>query len=222
MSPLGSAVVSRSVVCLYPCELWAHHQKDDTMSNIIPLHYEGHAIRFDLDVWLNATDIAKRFGKDARDWVRQFDTLEYMAELSHHLGVNSGTVPQLNKISELGNSKGVSRSKILRLAKETGLVRIRAGAAGGTWLHPKLAVFFARWLNAKFAVWCDMQIESLLSSGVGLREKLDAAIEAVERQRERGRTAGRELARHRYKMPPLENQRDGLLEQIQLSLEIAE
>jgi hypothetical protein len=26
---------------------------------------------------------------------------------------------------------------------------------GGTWLHPKLAVRFAQWLDPKFAVWCD-------------------------------------------------------------------
>lgn len=36
------------------------------------------------------------------------------------------------------------------------------GAAGGTWLHPKLAVAFARWLDDDFAVWCDEQIESLV------------------------------------------------------------
>ena len=29
------------------------------------------------------------------------------------------------------------------------------GRNGGTWGHPKLAVFFARWLDPKFAVFCD-------------------------------------------------------------------
>ena len=29
------------------------------------------------------------------------------------------------------------------------------GVGGGTWAHPKLAVFFARWLDVCFAVWCD-------------------------------------------------------------------
>jgi hypothetical protein len=33
---------------------------------------------------------------------------------------------------------------------------------GGTWLHPKLAVRFAQWLDPKFAVWCDLQIDNLL------------------------------------------------------------
>lgn len=32
----------------------------------------------------------------------------------------------------------------------------------GTWAHPKLAVFFARWLDVKFAVWCDAVIDDIL------------------------------------------------------------
>lgn len=39
------------------------------------------------------------------------------------------------------------------------------GRGGGTWLHPKLAVTFARWLDAEFAVWCDEQIDELLRTG---------------------------------------------------------
>lgn len=31
----------------------------------------------------------------------------------------------------------------------------RGGSHVGTWAHPKLAVFFARWLDVRFAVWCD-------------------------------------------------------------------
>lgn len=41
-------------------------------------------------------------------------------------------------------------------------LKTRRGAAGGTWLHPKLAVPFARWLDDDFAVWCDAQIDGLL------------------------------------------------------------
>ncbi len=36
--------------------------------------------------------------------------------------------------------------------------------AQGTWLHPKLVIFFARWLSPDFAVWCDIQIEELLKN----------------------------------------------------------
>jgi hypothetical protein len=44
-----------------------------------------------------------------------------------------------------------------------GLARTsRGGKAPGTWLHPKLAVRFAQWLDMKFAVWCDLQIDGLI------------------------------------------------------------
>lgn len=38
----------------------------------------------------------------------------------------------------------------------------KRGAGGGTWLHPKLAVNFARWLDVDFAVWCDEQIDGII------------------------------------------------------------
>lgn len=43
------------------------------------------------------------------------------------------------------------------------LVQAKAGRYGGTWAHPKLAVFFARWLDVKFAVFCDMVIDDILN-----------------------------------------------------------
>jgi len=42
------------------------------------------------------------------------------------------------------------------------LMETKRGGQGGTWAHPKLAVFFARWLNTKFAVWCDIVIDDIL------------------------------------------------------------
>ena len=41
------------------------------------------------------------------------------------------------------------------------------GRYGGTWAHPKLAIFFARWLDVRFAVWCDAMIEDILKYLVG-------------------------------------------------------
>ncbi len=48
-------------------------------------------------------------------------------------------------------------------SKSDVLVEAKAGRYGGTWAHPKLAVFFARWLDVKFAVFCDMVIDDILS-----------------------------------------------------------
>jgi len=38
-------------------------------------------------------------------------------------------------------------------------IESKKGRYGGTFCHPKLAVFFARWLDVRFAVWCDLMIE---------------------------------------------------------------
>jgi len=38
----------------------------------------------------------------------------------------------------------------------------RRGSGGGTWLHPKLAVSFARWIDDDFAVWCDDKIDEII------------------------------------------------------------
>lgn len=41
--------------------------------------------------------------------------------------------------------------------------KTRRGQNGGTWLHPKLGVTFARWLDVNFGVWCDDQIYQILT-----------------------------------------------------------
>ena len=63
----------------------------------------------------------------------------------------------------------------------------------GTWIHPKLAIDFARWLNADFAVWCDEQIEGILKGDELLAKRrsttgLDALkkiVACLEEQSER-------------------------------------
>jgi hypothetical protein len=42
-------------------------------------------------------------------------------------------------------------------------LKTQRGKQGGTWLHPKLAVRFAQWLDDDFAVWCDEQIQTLIN-----------------------------------------------------------
>lgn len=42
------------------------------------------------------------------------------------------------------------------------LTEAKRGKNGGTWVHPKLGVLFARWCDIRFAVWCDEQIEEII------------------------------------------------------------
>lgn len=50
------------------------------------------------------------------------------------------------------------------------LIITKKGRNGGTWLHPKLAVAFARWCSVDFAIWCDLQIDKIIH---GDRESVD-------------------------------------------------
>lgn len=98
--------------------------------------YEQHEILFTEDGWFNATDVARRFGKEPYEWLRLPETMAYIAALQ--------------KRYEPGKSRFVKTA------------RGGAGGGGGTWLHPKLGVPFARWLDVDFSIWCDEQIEQLL------------------------------------------------------------
>lgn len=132
------------------------------MNNIIPFNYEGHSICFNDDGWLNATDVTMKFGKEPNDWLRQIDTLEYLAALSSKLFSHSGFLTEISKIKQLDTSSAASRAKVLKFVKKTGLVKTKTGPQGGTWLHPKLAVRLARWLSVEFEIWCDEQIDVLI------------------------------------------------------------
>lgn len=173
------------------------------MSNVIAFQYQGCDIRFNEEGWINATDIAKTFGKQPNDWLMQRESVQYLAALSKALG-KSDFLQEFSIIKELSGEKAASRAKLLRLAKKTGLVSAKAGVNGGTWLHPKLGVAFARWLDVDFAVWCDLHIDDLLRGNGTLRHQLDQTLQEMYEQKERGSVAGRELALHKKIMPPLE------------------
>ena len=50
-------------------------------------------------------------------------------------------------------------------------LKTKRGSGGGTWLHPKLAVRFAQWLDMDFSIWCDEQIDSLLKGNHPILDK---------------------------------------------------
>ncbi|MFM8330883.1 MAG: KilA-N domain-containing protein [Candidatus Methylumidiphilus sp.] len=110
--------------------------KHTTASNIIRLDYQGLAVGFTPDGWFNATAAAERFGKRPVDWLALDSTKEYIESLADMLR-----------------------------SEKSSLLTVKRGGRGksdATWMHPKLAVPFARWLDTRFAIWCDLQIDSLI------------------------------------------------------------
>lgn len=111
------------------------------MSQVISRQYNGGTFLFREDGYFNMTKAAKAFGKRLENFWRTDGVRMYCFELSQALGANDSDMSDLSY----------------------GLTEAKRGRNGGTWGHPKLAVFFARWLDVKFAVFCDMAIDDILS-----------------------------------------------------------
>jgi KilA-N domain len=110
---------------------WGRFPKVQTTA--ITLSHQGRSFQFRQDGWFNMTQAALAFGK-------RLDKFWETAETRNYLDAMHAANPT-----------------------ETGVLfkAVRGQHGGGTWAHPKLAVFFARWLNVRFAVWCDTQRPSI-------------------------------------------------------------
>lgn len=159
-------------------------------TSIIPFNYEGQAVRFNSDAWINATEVAKRYGKRPVDWLKQDETKEYLAALSDALNCDP----------------------------ESLLETRRGRHHGGTWFHPKMAVAFARWLDVKFSVWCDLHIDALLHGELNEMQQFERACRALTDAQQVASLSGSALARFRYTKPRLVHDVDHWREQLQLTL----
>lgn len=153
-SVLGCAVsVTSAPVCKQeraprPFGYFSQILTGDIKMSIQKFSFGSTIVSFSSDAYLNATQIAKHFGKQPRDYLKTQPTQEYISALAENLSIKSKILIDKNQL--VITKKGSSFN------------------GGGTWLHPKLAVDFARWLDPKFAVWCDEQIEKILSGNLKL------------------------------------------------------
>jgi len=130
---------------------------------IITRNYQDHAIGYNSEGWFNATQAASKFGKEPRDWLRLHETCDYIAAFARHHKIEFNPVFADRKASV--KVQGGNSGFRPELKSVPSLITVKRGApssGGGTWLHPKLAVAFARWLDDDFAVWCDMQIDGII------------------------------------------------------------
>ena len=90
------------------------------------------------NVMVNATQMAKSFGKEPKFWLMNQSTTDYLNELSK---VRNLTLTDLVQVTKGGNNPG-------------------------TWMHEDVALEFARWLSPAFAIWCNDRIKELLQYGM--------------------------------------------------------
>ncbi|MDR1283428.1 MAG: KilA-N domain-containing protein [Opitutaceae bacterium] len=96
--------------------------------------WQGAAITFrGGDAWVNATSMAKPFGKFPADFIRLAATKAFITALQ----ADDPT---------MGNP-----------------IVSTEGRFGGTWMHPDLALEFARWLSPEFAIWTNRVIRRLMA-----------------------------------------------------------
>lgn len=113
------------------------------MNTPIVYDYKGSKISFanGENVMINATEMAKSFGKTTKDWLRTNASSEFINSLS-----------------------------AVRQICPTQLVVVRKGNSSdfeqGTWMHEDVALEFARWLSPAFAIWCNDRIKELLKYGM--------------------------------------------------------
>jgi len=104
---------------------------------LIDKEHNGAVFTFREDGWFNMTKAAKAFGKQLQNFWNSPVTDEYRAAL--YFQRTGNTLDSNVDYQDHTSVRGV-----------------------GTWAHPKLAVFFARWLDVKFSVWCDAVIDDIL------------------------------------------------------------
>lgn len=115
--------------------------------------FQGQLVEFDLlpnaNLMVNATEMAKIFGKDIKEYRSNKTTQEFIDALvldanSKFAGGNSPV--QIEEITQDFFLKTVTN----------------AGQRNGTWMHRHLAIHFAMWLSPQFSVWVVKAIDEIL------------------------------------------------------------
>lgn len=104
--------------------------------------YNGTQIEFEVidgHVMANATKMCQVFGKRPSDWMRLPQTIRYVEAIK------------------------------VKCKSLTSLIETRKGNSAnfnqGTWIHEKLILKLAQWLDVDFEIWCDEKIAELIKNG---------------------------------------------------------
>jgi phage antirepressor YoqD-like protein len=102
--------------------------------------YNGNNITFQLgngNVMVNATEMAKNFGKSSKDYLRTQQSSDLLEALCKRLKC---PLTDLLMVSKGGNDSG-------------------------TWMHEDIALDFAQWLSVDFKLWCNDRVKEIMKHG---------------------------------------------------------
>lgn len=117
------------------------------MEQIQIFQYNQNSVSFQMGAenrMVNATQMAKPFGKRVQHFLSTEQTKEFMNVLSQ--------------------SRNLGFDKLVIVTK--------GGRSAGTWLHEDLAIVFAQWLSPEFYLWCNDRIKELLRFGLTATEEM--------------------------------------------------
>lgn len=102
--------------------------------------YNGNEVLFDIkdDVMVNATQLAKIYGKRPNDYL---------------------SLPATNQlINAITRKYGIAENQLVRTE--------RGGIAPGTWMHRLIVVDFCQWLDIDLKLWCTEKLDELMQYGM--------------------------------------------------------
>lgn len=130
---------------------------------IVQFIYENSEIEFELgkNLMVNATEMAKIFGKQVIAFLRNDETKNFISECLK---------------SENSHFLGIKTEEDLFVSKQK----------SGTWMHRILALKFAAWLNPAFELWVYITIDNLINQHFkDEREALLMKLGAKERKEQK-------------------------------------
>jgi len=125
------------------------------------------------DIYINATPIAQTFKTRIDKYLKSEQTQRYIKELENIFLTNPkwGELEKEKQDSNYPlNGQIESKKQPKTILEKYGFVYKRSGRYGGTWLHRKLFLNFARWLSPRFEIMCDQIIEQIVVQADGLEE----------------------------------------------------
>ena len=131
---------------------------------ITQLDYQGFLVPMgtsrNKDLWINVTEITRKYGKEPYDWLKQKQTQEYIERLIRRANEKSKPIQNRNAPESEPIPDRYTINDFVKTLKGNS-----TKFQQGTWIHRKLIIMYARWLDIDFAIWCDEQIETLLTKG---------------------------------------------------------
>lgn len=136
------------------------------------------------DVMVNATEMAKAFGREVKDFNKLESTNRFIDACLILCGIesedNGSESIEISREKRLINGSISDLSSLIKIEKREDLIISRQNS--GTWMHRILALKFAAWLDPFFEVWIWAVIDQIILGHY--REVKEATFEKLQAEKQ--------------------------------------